>query len=158
MIEFEDKLIPSNPGSFIPGDVETVLRPSYTSPFYRNQLLAESMVRFKMIDTETTGIRRVFNIQRERFFPLPDYDLTQKGKVEVALYGRELDEKNTYLLHDNDDLDLVTVYLLDQVQKGNKIPKEAVAHLRKNKLVEGRASNLYLAAPLAQSIEEKANI
>ncbi|MBQ8983801.1 MAG: transcriptional regulator, partial [Lachnospiraceae bacterium] len=63
--------------------------------------------------------------------------------------------KYTYLLHDNDNLDLVTVYLLDQVQKGNKIPKEAVAHLRKNKLVEGRASNLYLAAPLAQSIEEK---
>ena len=154
--EFEDKLILSNPGSFIPGDVETVLRPSYTSPFYRNQLLAESMVRFKMIDTETTGIRRVFNIQRERFFPLPDYDLTQKGKVEVALYGRELDEKYTYLLHDNDNLDLVTVYLLDQVQKGNKIPKEAVAHLRKNKLVEGRASNLYLAAPLAQSDDDKA--
>ena len=43
-----------------------------------------------------------------------------------------------------------------KVQKGNKIPKEAVAHLRKNKLVEGRASNLYLAAPLAQSDDDKA--
>ena len=154
--EFEDKLVLTNPGSFIPENVETILRPSYTSPFYRNQLLADAMVRFKMIDTETTGIRRVFNIQRERFFPLPDYDLSQRNKVEVSVYGRELNEKYTYLLHDNEDLDLTTVYLLDQVQKGKKLPKEAIAHLRKYHLVEGRASNLYLSAPLAKSDDDKA--
>lgn len=154
--EFEDKLILTNPGSFIPENIEVILRPSYTSPFYRNQLLADAMVKFKMIDTETTGIRRVFSIQRERFFPLPDYDLSQKNKVEVSLYGREIDEKFTYLLHHNADLDLATVYLLDQVQKGKRIPKEAVAHLRKHKLVEGRADNLYLAAPLARSDDDKA--
>ena len=51
---------------------------------------------------------------------------------------------------------LATVYLLDQVQKGKRIPKEAVAHLRKHKLVEGRADNLYLAAPLARSDDDKA--
>ena len=34
--------------------------------------------------------------------------------------------------------------------------KEAVAHLRKHKLVEGRANSLYLAAPLAKSDDEKA--
>lgn len=154
--EFEDKLILTNPGSFIPENVEAVLRPSYTSPFYRNQLLADAMLKFKMIDTETTGIRRVFNIQRERFFPLPDYDLSQRDKVAVTLYGREINEKYTYLLHSNDNLDLVTVYLLDQVQKGKRLPKEAVAHLRKFHLVEGRASNLFLAAPLAKSDDDKA--
>ena len=36
------------------------------------------------------------------------------------------------------------------------IPKEAVAPLRKHKLVEGRANSLYLAAPLAKSDDEKA--
>ena len=154
--EFEDKLILTNPGSFIPENIEVILRPSYTSPFYRNQLLADAMVKFKMIDTETTGIRKVFNVQRERFFPLPDYDLSQKNKVEVALYGREIDEKFTYLLHNNADLDLVTVYLLDQVQKGKKVQKDAVQHLRKYNLVEGRADNLYLAAPLAKSDSDKA--
>ena len=154
--EFEDKLILTNPGSFIPENIEVILRPSYTSPFYRNQLLADAMVKFKMIDTETTGIRKVFNIQRERFFPLPDYDLSQKNKVEVALYGREIDEKFTYLLHNNTDLDLVTVYLLDQVQKGKNVQKDAVQHLRKYNLVEGRADNLYLAAPLAKSDSDKA--
>ena len=154
--EFEDKLIFTNPGTFIPENIEVILRPSYTSPFYRNQLLADAMVRFKMIDTETTGIRRVFNIQRERFFPLPDYDLSHKDKVEVTLPGREIDERFTYLLHDNEDLDLITVYLLDQVQKGKDLKKEALAHLRKYHLVEGRAGNLYIAAPLAKSDDEKA--
>ncbi len=154
--EFEDKLMMTNPGTFIPDNIETVLRPSYTSPFYRNQLLADAMMKFKMIDTETTGIRRVFSIQRERFFPMPDYDLTQKDKVEVTIYGREIDEKYTYLLHDCEDLDLSTVYLLDQVQKGERVSKEAVEYLRKHKLVEGRVTNLYLAAPLAKSDDDKA--
>lgn len=153
--EFEDELILTNPGSFIPGSIEPILNPGYTSPFYRNQLLAEAMVMFKMIDTETTGIRRVFHIQREKFFPLPDYDITSKDRVEVSIYGKEINEKFTYLLHDNEDLNLVTVYLLDQVQKGKPISKEATAYLRKHKLVEGRVNNLYLAAPLAKTAEDK---
>ena len=155
--EFEDKLIITNPGTFIPGSVEPILKPSYTSPFYRNQLLAESMVMFKMIDSETTGIRRVFTIQREKFFPLPDYDFSEQNKVEVCIYGKEINEKFKYLLYDNENLDLATVYLLDQVQKGKRISKEAAAHLRKYQLVEGRVTNLYLAAPLAKTTEEKAD-
>ena len=142
--EFEDKLILTNPGSFIPEGIEPILNPGYTSPFYRNQLLAEAMVMFKMIDTETTGIRRVFHIQRERFFPLPDYDITSKERVEVTIYGKEINEKFTYLLHDN-----------DQVQKGKQVSKEAAAHLRKHKLVEGRVNNLYLSAPLAKTEEDR---
>lgn len=153
--EFEDKLTITNPGTFIPGSVEPILKPSYTSPFYRNQLLAESMVMFKMIDTETTGIRRVFTIQREKFFPLPDYNLSEVNKVEVCIYGKEINDKFKYLLHDNENLDLATVYLLDQVQKGKRISKEAAAHLRRYNLVEGRVTNLFLAAPLAKTTEEK---
>ena len=110
---------------------------------------------FKMIDTETTGIRKVFRIQKEKFFPLPDYDLSSKEKVEVCVYGKEINEKFKYLLFENEDLDLTTVYLLDQVQKGKRISKEAAAHLRKYHLVEGRVTNLYLAAPLAKTPEEK---
>ncbi len=77
--EFEDKLILTNPGSFIPEGIEPILNPGYTSPFYRNQLLAEAMVMFKMIDTETTGIRRVFHIQRERFSPCRIMTLHQRN-------------------------------------------------------------------------------
>lgn len=154
--EFEDKLIITNPGTFIPRSVEPILKPSYTSPFYRNQLLAESMAMFKMIDSETTGIRRVFTIQREKFFPMPDYDLSEQNKVEVCIYGKEINDKLKYLLYDNENLDLATVYLLDQVQKGKRVSKEAAAHLRKYNLVEGRVTNLFLSAPLAKTTEEKA--
>ena len=154
--EFEDKLIISNPGSFIPKSIEPILKPSYTSPFYRNQLLAESMVMFKMIDSETTGIRRVFNIQSKKLFPLPDYNLSMEEKVEVSIYGKEINDKYKYLLYENDSLDLTTIYLLDQVQKGHPVSKEAAAHLRKHHLVEGRVTNLILASPLAKTSEDKA--
>lgn len=86
---------------------------------------------------------------------MPDYDITSKDRVEVSIYGKEINEQFTYLLHDNEDLNLVTVFLLDQVQKGKPISKEAAAHLRKYKLVEGRINNLYLAAPLAKTEEDK---
>ncbi|MCM1496104.1 MAG: putative DNA binding domain-containing protein [Bacteroides sp.] len=154
--EFEDKLILTNPGSFIPKDIETILRPSYTSPFYRNQLLADAMLRFKMIDTETTGIRRVFNIQRERFFPLPDYDLSQMNKVEVTIYGKTLNDNYMHILYDHQDLDLQTVFLLDRIQKGLPVEKEDVDRLREQKLVEGRLTSLYLSASAAKSIDESA--
>lgn len=74
--EFEDRLIMTNPGTFLPGSIEPVLQPSYNPPFYRNQLLAETMVKLNMIDTQTMGIRKVFRIQQEKFFPLPDFDLS----------------------------------------------------------------------------------
>lgn len=153
--EFENKLQITNPGSFIPGSIEPVLSPSYTSPFYRNQLLAESMVMFKMIDTEATGIRRVFNIQRDKYFPMPDYDLSRSNHVRVTIYGKVLDERFMYILHDNPDLDLNTVFLIDQVQKGIPISKDEIVHLRKYHLIEGRAPNVYLSAPLAKTIEDK---
>ena len=53
--EFEDKLIITNLGTFIPRETELILKPSYTCSFYRNQLLAESMVMFKMIDYGPMG-------------------------------------------------------------------------------------------------------
>lgn len=39
--EFEDRLKFTNPGDFIPQEIENVLEASYSPPFYRNQLLAD---------------------------------------------------------------------------------------------------------------------
>ena len=83
--EFEDRIILTNPGSFLPGKIEPVLNPGYNPPFYRNQLLAETMVKLNMIDSQSTGIRRVFRIQKERYFPLPDYDLSDRQQVKVCI-------------------------------------------------------------------------
>lgn len=156
--ECEDSINITNPGDFLPQSIEAVLQKTYNPPFYRNQLLADAMVKFHMIDTATSGIKKVYRIQKEKYFPMPDYDLSSVNQVSVTVYGKTLDEQYTYILFEHPDLDLETVYLLDQVQKGHShtLSKEAVSHLRKHKLVEGRVNSLYLSAEVAQSIEEEA--
>ena len=156
--EFDDKIIISNPGDFIPQSIEAVLKPTYNPPFHRNQLLAEAMVSFHMIDTATSGIKKVFRIQRNKFFPMPDYDLTQVNQVAVTVYGKVINEKYTYILFDHPDLDLETVYLLDKVQKGEEatLSKDAIQYLRKHHLIEGRSGSLFLSAEVARNLSEEA--
>ena len=112
-----------------------------------------------MIDTATSGIKKVYRIQKEKFFPMPDYDLTTVNQVSVKIYGKILDERYTYILFQKPELDLETVFLLDQVQKGNgqKLSKEAITFLRKHRLIEGRANSLYLSAEVAETIDASAN-
>ncbi len=153
--EFEDRIILTNPGSFLPGKIEPILNPSYNPPFYRNQLLAETMVKLNMIDSQSTGIRRVFRIQKERYFPLPDYDFSDRQQVKVCVYGKILNENYSQLLFRNQDFDLETVFLIDCVQKGIKIDKEAVKHLRKLNVIEGKVPNIFLSAAIAETIGEK---
>ena len=155
--EFEDKLKFTNPGDFIPQKVEKVLEASYSPPFYRNQLLAESMAAFRMIDTAALGIRRAYNIQKAKYFPMPDYNVSSGTQVEVTIYGKTLNDNYMHILYDHQDLDLQTVFLLDRIQKGLPIDKEDVDRLRERKLVEGRLTNLYLSASAAKSIDESAS-
>lgn len=156
--ECEDSVNIANPGDFLPQSIEAVLQTTYNPPFYRNQLLADTMVKFHMIDTATSGIKKVYRIQKEKYFPMPDYDFSTANQVSVTVYGKTLNERYTCILFDNPDLDLETVYLLDQVQKGkgNTLLKEALSFLRKHKLVEGRANSLYLSAEVAQTMDEEA--
>lgn len=156
--EEDDCISIVNPGDFLPQTIENVLQKTYNPPFYRNQLLAEAMVKFHMIDTATSGIKKVYRIQKDKFFPMPDYDLSNGNQVRVKIYGKILDERYTYILFNHPDLDLETVYLLDQVQKGNgsQLSKDAVQYLRKHNLVEGRVNNLYLSAGVSQAIDDEA--
>ena len=153
--EFEDRIILTNPGSFLPGRIEPILNPGYNPPFYRNQLLAETMVKLNMIDSQSTGIRRVFRIQKERYFPLPDYDFSNRQQVKVCIYGRILDENYSHILFKNPDFDLETVFLIDCVQKGIKIDKDALKYLRKLKIIEGKIPNVFLSATISETIGEK---
>lgn len=155
--EFEDKIKFTNPGDFIPQKIENVLEVSYSPPFYRNKLLADSMMAFHMIDTATLGIRRAYNIQKAKYFPLPDYNVSSGAQVEVTVYGKTLNDNYMHILFDHQDLDLQTVFLLDRVQKGLSIDKEDVDKLRALKLVEGRITSLYLSASAAKSIDESTN-
>lgn len=128
---------------------------------YRNQWLIDGMIRLRMIDQQGSGIRRMFETQRERFFPLPDYiidaDTSAKPRVEVVIHGRLLDEKYTQILIKRPDLTLPQVVLLDQVQKHRKITLDASKWLRSEKLIEGRAPNYYISAKVAEWTEQKAH-
>lgn len=156
VVESPTSLILSNVGGFLPGSVETVIRQDAPLEIYRNPFLAEAMVNLNMIDTQGGGIKRMFQSQRRRFFPLPDYDLSNPERVAVEIPGRILDERYTRLLMANTDLDLATIMLLDRVQKRQSINPEEHRRLKATKLVEGRYPNLIVAAQVAAATGEKA--
>lgn len=154
--EMEDEIEFSNPGEFIPRCIENVLQKTYRPPFYRNPLLADAMVNFDMIDTASSGIKRVFMIQRNKFFPMPDYNLENESVV-VKVYGKVLNEEYTQLLFERPDLTIEDIVLLDKVQKHVKLPKGVVNSLREKKLVEGRVDNLIISAEVAQKLHQEVN-
>lgn len=107
-----------------------------------------------MIDIQGGGIKRMFETQRRRSFPLPDYDLSEAARVKVSVSGRVLDERYTRLLMERTDLRLEEVMLLDRVQKRRRINQDEHRHLKVAGLVEGRYPNLIVAAAVAKATGE----
>jgi len=154
VVEFPDRVLVTNVGDFLPGNVETVIRQDAPQALYRNPFLADAMVELNLIDTQGGGIKRMFETQRRRSFPLPDYDLSDPGQVSVSVAGRILDERYTRLLMERTDLDLADVMLLDWVQKGRRIGRDEHRRLKSAGLVEGRYPNLIVAAAVAKAADE----
>ena len=48
---------------------------------FRNECLCRAMVDFNMIDTVSRGIKKMFNEQWRRHFPMPDYEIDQIKKI-----------------------------------------------------------------------------
>ena len=157
VIEEPDSLLFTNLGDFLPGSVEEAIRRDAPPELYRNRYLAESMVNLNMIDTIGSGIKRMFIKQRERFFPLPDYDLSESGRVKVRVLGKILDEQYTRILMKESALGLWDVIALDKVQKGKPLSNDEFRSLKKKRLVEGRRPNLYVSAAIAAVTETKAD-
>jgi ATP-dependent DNA helicase RecG len=155
--EFEDKLVFINEGDFIPETIEQALEPGYKPPYYRNVFLCNAMVNLYMIDTNSMGIPMMYQIQRDKCFPLPTYDLDTTNRVKVTVYGKILDKNYTQLLYSNEELDIQTVFLLDKVQKKETVSKENLKVLRKQGLVEGRYPNLFVSFKVADTVEQKAD-
>ena len=149
VVETPDELIFSNAGAFIPGSIDTVIEHDAPQEYYRNPFLANAMVNLNLIDTVGSGIIRMFNRQRQRLFPLPDYDLNDSRKVVVHIHGRILDERYTRMLLTHTSLSLRTVISLDKVQKKLLLTKDEAKLLKTQKLVEGRFPNLYISGNLA---------
>ena len=79
------------------------------------------------------------------------YDLFNRQQVKVCVYGKVLDENYSQILFANPDLDLETVFLIDCVQKRIKIDREAIKHLRKLKVIEGKSPNIFLSASVSEN-------
>ena len=154
VVEFPDRILLTNVGDFLPGDIETVIQQDAPQAIYRNPFLADAMVELNLIDTQGGGIKRMFDTQRKRFFALPDYDLTQTNSVAVSIHGRILDERYTRLLMERTDLNLSQVMLLDQMQKGMRISREDHRDLKASGLVEGRYPNLMVAESIAKVTDD----
>ena len=108
-----------------------------------------------MIDTVSRGIKKMFNEQRRRHFPMPDYEIDMLNKeVGVTIYGNTINEKYTQLLKDNDTLTLEDCILLDAVQKGHRISEENVLALLNRGLLEGDTSEYSISLDLAKKTKQ----
>ena len=153
VVEYPDRLVFANLGQFIPPSVEWMLEQQSPPEHYRNQWLIDGMIRLRMIDQVGSGIRRMFETQRGRFLPLPDYSFAASElgwpRVEVTISGQVLDAKYTQTLMKRSDLELGQVLLLDRVQKGVALSKQEVSLLKRLGLVEGRYPRIFVSGRVA---------
>lgn len=155
VIEMDDQLIFTNQGTFIPGTVEKVVIEDAPEEYYRNRFLATAMFNLKMVDTAGGGIKKIFNFQRARFFPMPDYDLSDE-KVKVSISGKILDMEYARLLAKNNELTLEEIIMLDKVQKKKELSQYEEKLLKNKKLIEGRKPNYFIGLKVAQKTNQKA--
>lgn len=155
VVEFEDDhLVFSNYGSFLPKSVEDVVLKDTPEEIYRNPFLVEAMKNLDMIETQGGGIRKIFNFQKERFFPLPDFNF-EDTKVKVTITGKILDENFAKIIIQNSDLGLDEIILLDKVQKHKEISEDEFKYLKKLKCIEGRRPNIYLSYNIIESTNDE---
>ena len=145
----------SNAGSFIPGTLENALTNEEPQAYFRNECLCRTMVDFNMIDTVSRGIKKMFNEQWRRHFPMPDYEIDAKNrKVSVRIYGNEINKQYTNLLKTNDSLTLWDCISLDAVQKGRTIHEDVAQNLLNRGLIEGEAPNYTISLGIAKATNQ----
>ena len=145
----------SNAGTFIPGTLENALRNEESQAHFRNECLCRAMVDFNMIDTVSRGIKKMFNEQWRRHFPMPDYEIDQiKKKVVVRIYGNEINKRYTDLLKTNNTLSLWDCISLDAVQKGRTIHEDVAQDLLKRGLIEGEAPHYNISLSVAKDTHQ----
>ena len=145
----------SNAGSFIPGTLENALTNEEPQAYFRNECLCRAMVDFNMIDTVSRGIKKMFNEQWRRHFPMPDYEIDAKNrKVSVRIYGNEINEQYTNLLKTNKSLTLWDCISLDAIQKGRTSHEDIAQDLLNRGLIEGEAPNYTISLGIAKATRQ----
>ena len=145
----------SNAGTFIPGTLENALTNEEPQAYFRNECLCRAMVDFNMIDTVSRGIKKMFNEQWRRHFPMPDYEIDAKNrKVSVRIYGNEINKQYTNLLKTNNSLTLWDCISLDAVQKGRTIHEDVAQDLLNRGLIEGEAPDYTISLVVAKATRQ----
>lgn len=155
--EQPDRLIFENEGSFYEGQPVDYISGHKTPRRYRNPSLAQVMTELNMIDTMGYGIYEMHIGQARRYFPLPDYDLSEPNAVKMTIYGKIVDPAYSRMLIQKTDLSLQEIFALDRVQKKLPIDDAVAKHLRRAKLIEGRKPNFYVSATVAAATASKAD-
>ena len=154
IVEGEDYLIFSNKGSFIPKTIEHVINSDAPTEYYRNKFLADAMVNLNMIDTIGSWIKRMFTLQKDKFFPLPEYNLTD-NKVQLTIIGKVIDLNYAHKLAQFKNLSLQDIMSLDKIQKHKKLTHEEKKSLRQKHLIEGKWNNIYISSLVAENTSQK---
>ena len=155
--EWLDKLTFENEGEFFEGVPNDYVNGTKTPRRYRNPFLAQAMVELNMIDTMGYGIHQIYEAQRHRYLPMPDYDLSLGNAVHMTVYGSVVDPAYSKRLMENTRLSLLDVLALDRVQKKLPITDKTMRHLRRGALIEGRKPNLYVSAAVAATTASRAD-
>lgn len=154
-IEGPDYLYYSNAGTFYPETLENALDTLKQQKFYRNECLCKGMVSYNMIDTVSSGIQTMFYKQKERHFPMPDYEINENvPEVNVKIYGRVIDERYVDLLKRDTSLTLKECIWLDAIQKKRPITDEALRILKSKKLIEWHKPNYIISQAVAQKTHQ----
>ena len=153
--ERPDRLVFENAGHFYEGAPEDYVRGDKTPRGYRNPYLVQAMVELNMIDQMGYGIQRMYEIQRRRYLPMPDYEVAGDAVV-MTLYGGVVDPAYTRVLMEHGGLKLADVLALDRVQKGLEVPDEAVRALKRKGLIEGRKPRYRVSSTVAAASGKKA--
>ncbi len=155
--EKPDRLIFENEGSFFEGQPDDYITGNKTPRRYRNPFLVQAMTELNMIDTMGYGIHEMHMGQARRYFPLPDYDLSDPFSVKMTIYGSVVDPAYSRLLIQKTDLSLTDILSLDRIQKKLPLPDMTIKHLRRNGLIEGRKPNIHVSAVIAKATANKAD-
>ena len=129
VVEFPKRLLFSNEGDFIPENVSEVLHRDSPDTFSRNKFLTNAMFTLNMIDTIGSGIKRMFNKQKDRYFPLPEYQI-KKSTVSVGIYGEILNFDYASYLATHKETTLDEAIVLDKAQKGNSLTEAETLFLK----------------------------
>lgn len=154
--ETADSVMFQNAGTFYEGRYEDYIDGKKTPTQYRNPFLQNAMVNLNMIDSQGFGIHDMFENQRSRFLPMPDYDQSTDRHVIMVMPGQVINEEYSTTLMENTSLDLTTVFLLDRVQRDKPLSKAARARLRELNLIEGRHPHIIISRKIAQITHKEA--